>query len=55
MNNKKNLKEDYVKFMGNWMAGAAVGHAFGLIIGKMMVWGAWLWFMYQCLHSCAGK
>lgn len=55
MNNKKNLKEEYVSFMGSWMSGALVGHALGLIIGKVMVYGAWLWFMYHCLQSCTGK
>jgi len=46
MNKSKNLKESYVKFMGNWMAGAAVGHMIASVIGKVVVWGLWFYFVY---------
>lgn len=55
MNNNKNLKEDYVKFMGNWMAGAAIGHGIAYVVCKVGVWALWLYFMYYMLKSCTGR
>ena len=51
MRKSKNLKEGYVHFLGAWMAGAAVGHILASVIGKIVVWGLWFYFVYWLIFK----
>jgi len=44
---KNSVTNRYISFMGSWMAGSVVGY----YVGKLIVTGFVLWFIYKFLFN----